>query len=66
MLKKRRIPESLGDVIEAMVEHMEEKNISLWEVIGAIDKEEEGVIKMKGLKDYLLKITHEVYQYNEK
>ena len=56
-MKKRKIPDSLGEVIWAVVEHMEDENISLKEVIEAIDKQGEGIVKMKALKDYLLKIT---------
>ena len=57
LMKKRKIPDSLGEVIWAVVEHMEDENISLKEVIEAIDKQGEGIVKMKALKDYLLKIT---------
>ena len=41
-------------------------NISLSSIISQIDKQNDGYIKVKNLKDFLLKITQSIYLVNEK
>ena len=41
-------------------------NISLSSIISQIDKQNDGYIKVKNLKDFLLKITQSIYLANEK
>lgn len=64
MIKELKIPASLAEVLNSLMEHMVSNNISLATVFAAIDRNNEGFIRMKSLKDYLLKITQHVYSAN--
>lgn len=64
MIKELKIPASLTEVLNSLMEHMISNNISLATVFAAIDRNNEGFIRMKSLKDYLLKITQQVFSAN--
>ena len=45
---------------------MKFQNISIQDMLCTIDRQQQGFLNMKALKDYLLKITQEVYLINQK